>query len=317
MRHFPSLFSSPVELQQFQAHAAFALAGGEPLEEAGALRLLRGLVPGLALVLVVPAERELHLQPLCQRLGAGLLLLPYGPGDVASVLEQALLGSDRPREEVFLDLARGIADEINNPLMYVTGYLQLLAASFDPQRDKDRHDQLAFALGGVKRIQAAVERVRLLARVSGGLRQVGTVDLLALVKRSVSESAGTGRLLPWVSEPEQATFTVNGDAELLDPAVAAMCRVATELQELGCNVHLLLSRLHAAVRLRLQVSGPGTASWRLPRTFEPYYLSRVLRGTSQGFGLFLAQLTALAHRGQATARRLPDGSLALDLWLTA
>jgi signal transduction histidine kinase len=317
VRHFPSLFGSAGELQQFAPHATFTLLGAEPLEEAGALRMLRGLLPGLALVLVAPVEREMQLQPLCQRLGAGLLLLPYGPGDVASVLEQALTGSDRPREEVFLDLARGIADEINNPLMYVTGYLQLLGASLDPQRDKDRQDQLAFALGGVARIQAAVERVRLLARASGGLRQQGAVELLALLHENASEVTGSGRLLPFVSEPEQASFAVRGDAELLEPAVASLCRVGAELQELGCNVHLLLSRLDAAVRLRLQVSGPGTLSWRLPRTFEPYYLNRILRGTSQGFGLFLAQLVALAHRGQATARRLPDGSLALDLWLPA
>jgi signal transduction histidine kinase len=317
VRHFPSLFGSAGELQPFAPHAAFCLLGSEPLEEAGALRLLRSLVPGLTLVLVAPVERELQVQPLCLRLGAGLLLMPYGPGDVAAVLEQALAGSDRPREEVFLDLARGIADEINNPLMYVSGYLQLLAAGVDPQREKDRYDQLTFALSGVKRIQAAVERVRLLARASGGLRQQGAVDVLALLHKGVGEMADAGRMVPWVSEPEQAAFGVRGETELLEPAVAAMCRVAGELQELGCNVHLLLSKLDTAVRLRLQVSGPGTLSWRLPRTFEPYYLSRILRGTSQGFGLFLAQLVTLAHRGQATARRLPDGSLALDLWLPA
>ncbi len=314
VRVLPSLFADPGDLQRFGPDVVFALPGPDPAEEAGALRLLRSLLPGLALVLVAPADRELALQTLCQRLGARLLLMPYGPGDVAAILEQAVAGSDRPREEVFLDLARGVADEINNPLMYVSGYLQLLQASFDPQRDRDRRDQLAYALEGVRRIQLAVERVRLLARASGGPRRGGPVDLAECVRTTVTEITAQ-RVLPWTTEPDRASFAVPGDPDLLQPAVAAFCRVAAELQESGCNVHLTLSRLEGTVRLRMQVSGPGTAAWRLPRTFEPYYLNRLLRGTSQGFGLFLAQTVALSHRGQATARRLPDGALALDLWL--
>lgn len=317
VRSFAGLFGDPAGFQVFQPDAAFVLLGSEVAEEAGALRLLRSLLPGLALVLVAPAEREVQLQPLCQRLGAHLLLLPCGPADVSAVLEQALSGSDRPREELFLDLARGIADEINNPLMYVSGYLQLLQASLDPDRDRDRRDQLNYALDGVKRIQAAVERVRLLARASGGPRRTASVDVAELVRRGIHDVAAGRTALPWVAEPEGAAHAVPGDPDLLEPCVLAFCRVASELQELGCDLHLTLTRMSAAVRLRMQVAGPGISAWRLPRTFEPYYLSRLLRGTSQGMGLFLAQTVALAHRGQATARRLPDGALALDLLLPA
>ena len=80
-------------------------------------------------------------------------------------------------------------------------------------------------------------------------------------------------------------------------------------------MHFVLSRLQAAVRLRLQITGAGLEDWRLPRTFEPYYLNRLLRGSSQGLSLFLVQTAVHGHRGQATARRLPDASLALDLSL--
>jgi hypothetical protein len=53
---------------------------------------------------------------------------------------------------------------------------------------------------------------------------------------------------------------VRGDGELLEPAGTALCRVGSELQELGCNVHLLLSRLDAAVRLRLRAGCPTARS---------------------------------------------------------
>lgn len=315
VRAFPSLFAEPLDLQRFRPDVAFVAPGNDAPEEAGALRLLRSLLPGLAMVLVAPADRELQFEPMCQRLGARLLSTPHSHADVAAVLEQALSGSDRPREEVFLDLARGIADEINNPLMYVSGYLQLLQASLDAERDRDRRDQLAYALDGVRRIQDAVERVRLLARASGALRRQDLLNLAVLLEEGIRQAAAGHRVVPCMHEPPGAAFTTRGDPDLLLPGIAAFCRVATELQELGCNVHLALTRMATANRLRLQVSGPAVATWRLPRTFEPYYLSRVLRGTSQGLGLFLAQTVALCHRGQATARRLPDGSLALDLLL--
>jgi hypothetical protein len=43
----------------------------------------------------------------------------------------------------------------------------------------------------------------------------------------------------------------------------------------------------------------------------------VLRGQGHGLCLFLAQTIVLGHRGQATARRLGDGSLQVDFVLPA
>ena len=56
-------------------------------------------------------------------------------------------------------------------------------------------------------------------------------------------------------------------------------------------------------------------AWRLPRTFEPYYFSRVLRGTPQGLSLFLVQAIARSHGGRALARWEPDGSVSLRIEL--
>jgi hypothetical protein len=101
----------------------------------------------------------------------------------------------------------------------------------------------------------------------------------------------------------------------LDESLEVLTRVAAELHSVGCQVHFQLARLEGALRLRMALRGPGLEDWRLPRTFEPYYLNRLLRGSSQGLSLFVVQTAVHAHGGQATARRLPDGSLAVDLLL--
>jgi len=116
-------------------------------------------------------------------------------------------------------------------------------------------------------------------------------------------------------EPEAADFTVPGQPDLLQPAVASLLQVVIELAQLDCTPQLYLTRLQEAVRLRATIAGKGLQAWRLPRSFEPYYLNRILRGSPHGLSLFLTQTVVLAHGGQAMARRLPDGSICLDLLL--
>ena len=69
--------------------------------------------------------------------------------------------------------------------------------------------------------------------------------------------------------------------------------------------------------MRVVARGQGLATWQLPNTFEPFYPQRLLRGQSNGLGLFIAQTVVLGHRGQATVRRLQDGALQLDFLLPA
>jgi hypothetical protein len=65
----------------------------------------------------------------------------------------------------------------------------------------------------------------------------------------------------------------------------------------------------------LAANGDPVTGWSLPRTFEPYYPTRALRGQSQSLGFCFAQTVVLGHRGQATVRRLADGSLRFDFVL--
>lgn len=307
VRVFASLYGDSEPLLRFQPDLLVVALENGDTEAIGALRLLRSMHPTLAIVLATEAADEVARAPLASRIGAHLLVQPERPGHLAATIEQALQGSNRPRADVFLDLAHGLADEVNNPLLFVAGHLQLLLAGFDPVRERDRRDQVTNALDGLRRIQASVDRLRLVSQAAAGPKRVEAVDVAELL------GAGRGGLL----EARAADCVVQGDREHLTAAFAAIRRFRDDLEASGARAVCGLERIERGVRLRLVAAGSGIASWRLPQSFEPYYPNRVLRGHGLGHGLdlFVAQTVVLGHRGQATARRLGDGSLQFDFVL--
>lgn len=314
---FRSVFEDTEALVAFRADLLLVqLDESTNLDElAGALRFLKSLCPMQALVLGCDASREVELAALRERTGASWLALPHTPLDLARAVDHALNGGDRPRTEVFLDLVHGIADEINNPLQFVLGYLQLLQLQLEGDQYQDARDHIAAALDGGQRIAGTVERLTRIERAAAGARRHERFDLRTALESALAVSAA-GRPLPSiVREPAKGSFVVQGDAEILDPALHALAAAAFEFEQHGGSVHFVLTRIDHAVRLRMALRGEGFADWQLPRTWEPYYLCRVLRGSTQGLALFLVQTAIHAHRGQATARRLPDGAVAIDLEL--
>lgn len=317
VRTWPSLAADGDAVARFEPDLLLAALGRDQAEELGALRLVRRLWPQVGMVLVTSAADEVALAPLAAPLQARLLVRSDAPGLLAAVLEQARLGGDRPVPDAFTELARGIADEINNPLQFVSGHLQLLRASFAAAAEKDRRDQVGAALAGVARIQAAVDRLRLVAQSAAGPRRRESVDLAALLRAAVAaRGPGPGDAVAAV-HVGPGRHVVPGDAEQLAAAVAAIVRLADELARIGVGAELQLDAAPPAVTLALVATGPELAGWQLPATFEPYYASRALRGQSAGLGLFLAQTVVLAHRGQATAHRSADGALRLHFVLPA
>ena len=314
VRPWQSLCGDSEAIARFEPDLLLATFGAEAAEELGALRFLRNLWPSVRVVLVTDAAHEVATQPLAARLSARLLVHPDTPGQLAAAIEQARLGGDRPRPDAFVDLARGLADEVNNPLMHVSGHLQLLMAGLGAAADRDRRDQIDAALGGVQRIQESVERLRLIAEAANGPRRREPVDIAALLTEAAG-NRGPARDPVATLAIENASHAVPGDREQLATAIAALVRFADDLTALGGQGRLELQSLPGAMRLRLSAGAAGLAAWQLPRSFEPHYPNRALRGQGYGLGLFLAQTVVLGHRGQATVRRLPDGSLEFDFVL--
>lgn len=309
VRPSPSVLADSEAILRFRPDILLLGIDREHAEEVGALRFLQQMWPTLAVVLVASPDRETSLAPLAVRLRALLLPFPDAPGQLAAILEQARLRSDRPRADVFVDLARGVADEINNPLLVASGQLQLLRASFEAAPERNRRDQVAAAMAALERVHAAVERLRQLAAAASGPRHGVALDLRQMLDDALAARAGTAP--PLVAVVTNGPHTVLGDREQLTPALAVLTQFANELVDAGAVVDLRLD----ATTLVVTARGEPLTAWALPQTFEPYYPSRALRGQSQGLGLAFVQTVVLGHRGQATVRRLADGSLRFEFTL--
>lgn len=312
VRAWRSLALDGEAVLRFEPTLAVAALPDDPGEELGALRLMRQLWPAFGVVLVCGAAREPAHAAAAQRLGATLLVWPCGPGALAAALEQARHRSDRPRSEAFVDLAHGIADEINNPLLFASGWLQLLQAGLDAPA-ADRRDQLQAALDGLARIAASVERLKAVSHAAEGPRRREQIDLAGALRDELAlrpRTAANAR----VDAPREPVFAV-GDRDQLRLALATLLQFADELAAAEASATLRIERVDGGARLRLVAHGGMLAHWRLPQSFEPYYPTRALRGQNPGLGLFLVQTAVLGHGGQAQARRLPDGGLQFDFLL--
>ena len=313
VRRWATLSAAGSAIVPFQAEVLVLQLDPAAPEEIGGLRLLRGLWPSLGVVLVTDAAHELQHAPLAQRLEVQLLVWPGAPGQLAAALDMARQGRGGPRPEVFQDLARGVADEINNPLLFVAGHLQLLHGNLDPHRDAAARGQVDAALAGLGRVQTAVDRLRLVAEAAHGPVRTADVDLAALLAQAVAarkphRRAATLRIA-------EAPHVVTGDPEQLAAAVRTLVQFADDLTELGAHAHIELDALPGSHRLRLTASGHQLASFQVPHGFEPFYPSRALRTPGLGLGPFLLQTVFLGHRGQASVRRTRDGALQFDFVL--
>lgn len=313
VRPLASLVADTEALMRLQPDMLLVQFDDDPGEDIGAVRLLQRMWPALQVAVVTTSGKELTIAPIATRLSARLIIYPDTPGQLAAVLEQMLHGGDRPRPELFVDLAHGLSDEINNPLMFVSGHLQLLRASLAGGGNESHRGQVDAALEGIERIQTAVERLRLLSEAANGPTRREAVDLTALIAQAVA-GRQTDAEAASINTPAGPQL-VDGDREQLELAVTAIVHFADELAQSVSQSQLQLSDDDGVLRLRVVARGQGLATWQLPKTFEPFYPQRLLRGQSHGLGLFLAQTVILGHRGQATVRRLQDGALQLDFLL--
>lgn len=309
VRRYDDLYADAAAIHRFDAAALFVVAHSVGDEEAGALRMVQALQADLSVVLVCDPDDEVQQRALASRIGAAILVTPFSSGQLAAVLDSAVASTPRPSAEALLDLARGISDEINNPLMFVDGHLQLLQRTLQDEAHRPGLEQVEMIREGLERIRRTMERVRLLAQAGDADTSRQPVDLGRLAHHLAASSLAV--TAPTV--PDSAV--VRGDAELLAALLDHLGRVAAALLEAGGDARLQIAAGPGNVVITALVDARSLPTWQLPRTFEPYYLTRILRGTPHGLSLFLVQVIAQTHGGRAMARWTQSGELALEVEL--
>lgn len=294
---FHSLFADSEALTRFQPEVLLMTPPDDPTAVVGALRLLRHLLPGLSILLVCEPSEEVVMAPLAQQLGVQLLADWHRPGRLVAGIEQARSGGQRPSLTTFVDLAHGIADAINNPLQLVAGHLQLVRSMLPDPQD---NGPVTAALAGVRRIQNTIDTLRAIAEAADGPTERQPVDLAQVLHGGTEAATGVVAQEPKLPNPGNR---VDGDRRQLQAAAAALLRFAAGLNDAGFQATVRLLDGPRSAGFELIMTGDGLDGWLLPRTFEPYYPNRMLRGGSHGLDLFLAQAVTLGHGGQAQAQR--------------
>lgn len=297
---FSDLIRDAAAIARFQPDIVLLAHDAPGPEETGALRLLRALVGDFAVIVAAPDATAEGARAIAARLGGVCLPLPPAADIVVNAID-AVLHAPTPSERgALFALTQGIADEVNNPLQVALGHLRLLEEDF--AADAPQIPKVDAIRRSLQRIRGTLSRAQVLQRAHQRSEAFLPVELAALVVEVAPHSA-----------PPRAT--VVGDADLLRQALRELMAVGRDLALANQAAELDLTVADGRATIRLQVATVKLAEWQLPRTFEPYYLGSLLRGTSHGLSTFTIQVVAEAHGGRAVARRRPDGGLVIEVQL--
>jgi PAS domain S-box-containing protein len=211
--------------------------------------------------------------------------------DLTEVRRQEVLFRRRDRLAAVGELAAGVAHEIRNSLLPISGSVQLLAQEMKPQPAEAKLFEM------VERETESIERF-----VSGLLRysrsqdlEMARIDLRDLAREAADEarvSGGEGLTLVREGDPAPAW----GDAEQLRHALRNLVRNAVDAMEgRGTVVLRTGSDPGGDPWIEVEDTGPGIPEGDRARILEPFYTSKP-GGT--GLGLALVGRIVEDHDGR-------------------
>jgi signal transduction histidine kinase len=214
-------------------------------------------------------------------------------------------------------LAAGIAHEINNPAAFVALNLQHLARTFAQVRagtaDEATLDRFAQTLedtaGGVRRIVATVDALKLFARIPEGARST-PIDVNELVRSAITltrgEIRGRARL---VTDLDPELPLLPGDHALLGQVCVNLLLNAAQAVPRGTpddhEVRVETRATAGSVRIRVSDTGAGLPSEILPHIFDPLVVARSVGHT--GLGLAISADAVRRMGGVLDVESVPRG----------
>lgn len=215
------------------------------------------------------------------------------------------------------ETVHALTHELKSPLAAIRGAVEILRD--DPPADV-RGRFLDNIQSEGERLQRVVDRMLLLATVEQRdvLSERKPVDLVALVagalasRRSRAEEAGIS-----LTEQLPESLILEGDAFLLEQAVANLLDNAIDFSPAGADVTTAITRVDDSVELSVSDTGPGIPDYALTRVFERFYsLPRPHTGQkSTGLGLSFVREAARLHQGTVTVSNQASGGARVVLRL--
>ncbi|MBX7059784.1 MAG: two-component system sensor histidine kinase CreC [Leptospirales bacterium] len=212
-----------------------------------------------------------------------------------------------------------LTHELKSPLSAIRASAEILKEN-PPPAERERF--LAAIERESARAHSLAERLLELASLEGRveLNATGPVDLTLAVQAAMQECGveAERRQINLQLEAPRLAF-VNGDAFLLQRALANLLHNAIEFSPEGGAVLLRVLRGGATVRVEVRDQGPGIPDYAAPRVFERFFSLPRPDGRQKGagIGLSLVREAARLHGGEALLYNHPAGGAVAELRLPA
>jgi signal transduction histidine kinase len=201
------------------------------------------------------------------------------------------------RAAIVARLLAGVAHEVNNALLVISGTAELLEdRTGSPEAIGRGLERIRFQ---TTRAAGAIAEVLSFARAAPGTH--GPVNLRQVTASAVdlrSYAIGRAGLQVSISAPDDVSFIVEGSRVLLQQAVLNL--IANAEQALagtrGGKMSLVLAEREGSAVLRVSDTGPGIPGEERERIFEPFVTTRA-REEFTGLGLPATRRIAEAHGG--------------------
>lgn len=214
-----------------------------------------------------------------------------------------------------LNLASGVAHEINNPLNAISVASQLIQKLLEKRSLLSPDDEIRkhFAV-----IHLEVGRIR---KVIDNFVQFSRIEHLSFEPVEI-EDVVQGVLIPVRDLSERASLrleesvvgsaVVAADRERLHEALLHILENAVQSTDPGGSVSVSMRALAKSVRIVVRDSGRGIPIADIDQIFEPYYSTRVDR---LGLGLTLARSIIRGHKGRIRVRSQVGLGTEFTIWL--
>jgi two-component system NtrC family sensor kinase len=223
-------------------------------------------------------------------------------------------------------LAAGVGHEINNPLTYVIGNLDLLhdevqavASALDPRRRDDLFDLVSEARDGAERIRKIVRGLRTFAR--GEREERAPIDVRGCVDVALQLAQSALRHVTHVACDLRPTPPVLADeSQLVQVLVNLLVNAAHALgpTPMSRNLVRVCTRPDDEGRVVIEVAdnGPGMADDVARRVFEPFFTTKGVReGT--GLGLSIVHNIVAGFGGAVVCETAPGAGATFRVTLPA